>query len=273
LTAVDPVTLPKVADVKMTAGSLSALDGNGIVLAAKVAKERGLQIGDTVAMTFPRDGEQSLRVVGVMSDESAQALSTNYILSLDRYATHYSENVDATVYVALAQGVDETRARAALKAALADFPNAQVRDQAEAAAGRAAAVEQVIGLITVLLGFAVLIALLGITNTLALSITERTREIGLLRAVGMTRAQLRWMVRAEAVLVAAIAVVGGIALGLGVAAATLAALAADGPMVIRVPVGQLLAIVAVAVLGGLAAGLLPARRAARLGVLTAIATQ
>ncbi|MDN5795900.1 MAG: ABC transporter permease [Intrasporangium sp.] len=273
LAAVDPVTLPEVADITMTAGSLSALGNDGIVLAASAATERGLQVGDTLAMTFPRDGEQLLRVAGVMADESAQALSSRYILSLDGYARHYSEDVDATVYVKLMGGVDQSRARAALKAAVADFPNAQVRDQAEAAAGRAAAIEQVIGLVTVLLGFAVLIALLGITNTLALSIVERTREIGLLRAVGMTRTQLRWMVRAEAVLVAAVAVVGGIVLGLGLAVATLAALAADNPVVVSIPVGQLLAIVAVAVLGGLAAGLLPARRAAQLDVLASIATQ
>jgi putative ABC transport system permease protein len=273
LTAVDPGTLPEVAQVRMTAGSLAALEKGGVVLAEKVAKERGLEVGDSLPMTFPRDGEQTLRVVGVMADRSAHALSTSYVLSLETYAAHYSENVDATVYVALAQGVDQARARTALRAAVADFPNAQVRDQAEAAAGRAAAIEQVIGLITVLLGFAVLIALLGITNTLALSVVERTREIGLLRAVGMTRAQLRWMVRAEAVLVAAVAVVSGLALGLGLAAATLTGLAADNPVVVRVPVGQLLAVLTVTVLAGLAAGLLPARRAARLDVLAAIATQ
>lgn len=273
LTAVDPGTLPRVAEVTMSSGSLAALQGGGVVLAAKAAKERGLTVGDTLTMTFPRDGDQSLPVVGVMADDAAQALSTSYILSLDSYAAHYSENVDATVYVALADGVDQARARAALKAAVADFPNAQVRDQAEAAAGRATAIEQVLGLITVLLGFAVLIALLGITNTLALSIVERSREIGLLRAVGMTRRQLRWMVRAEAVLVACVAVLSGLALGVGLAAATLAALASDGPVVLRVPVGQLFAIVAVTVVGGLVAGLLPARRAARLDVLTAIATQ
>src|SRR6185437_15647860 len=100
---------------------------------------------------------------------------------------------------------------------------------------RVAAVDQVLGLITVLLGFAVLIALLGITNTLALSIVERTREIGLLRAVGMTRAQLRSMVRAAAVLIAAVAVIAGVALGLGLAAATLAGLASDTRLVIQIP--------------------------------------
>jgi putative ABC transport system permease protein len=273
LTAVDPATLPEVADVRMTTGSLTALDEAGIVLADNVAAERGLTVGDTLTMTFPRDGEQQLRVVGLMADDSARALSTSYVISLAGYPRHYSENVDATVYVALADGADPAKARTALKAAIADFPNAEILDQAEAAAVRAAAIGQVLGLITVLLGFAVLIALLGITNTLALSIVERTREIGLLRAVGMTRAQLRSMVRAEAVLIAAVAVVAGVALGLGLAAATLAGLASDTPLTIRVPVVQLLAVVGAAVLAGLLAGLLPARRAARLDVLTAIATQ
>jgi putative ABC transport system permease protein len=273
LSAVDPATLPDVADARMTAGSFSVLDDGGIVLADKVARERGLKVGDTLAMTFPRDGEQRMRVVGLMDDDSARALSTSYVLSLGTYAQHYSENVDAAVYVALADGVHPQEARKALQAAVADFPNAEILDQAEAAAGRAAAIGQVLGLITVLLGFAVLIALLGITNTLALSIVERTREIGLLRAVGMTRTQLSWMIRAEAVLIAAVAVVVGVALGLGLATATLAGLASDTPLVIRVPVAQLLAVVGAAVVAGLLAGLLPARRAARLDVLTAIATQ
>jgi putative ABC transport system permease protein len=273
LTAVDPATLPRVADIEMTAGDLAALTDGGIVLADGVAAERGLGIGDTLTLTLPRHGDDRLRVVGLMADKSARALSTSYVISLDTYAAHFSENVDATVYVAVADGADPTEARNALREAVADFPNAEVLDQAEAAAGRAAAVDQVLGLITVLLGFAVLIALLGITNTLALSIVERTREIGLLRAVGMTRAQLSGMVRAEAVLIAAVAAVLGTALGLGLAAATLAGLAADAPLIIQVPVLQLAVVAAAAVLAGLAAGLLPARRAARLDVLTAIATQ
>ena len=195
------------------------------------------------------------------------------MISLVTYAAHFSESVDAAVYVALGDGIDSEQARGALEAAVAGFPNVEVLDQAEAAAGRAAAVDQVLGLITVLLGFAVLIALLGITNTLALSIVERTREIGLLRAVGMTRAQLSRMIRAEAVLIAAVAAVAGTGLGVGLAAAILAGLSEDNPFVMKVPAGQLLTIVAAAVLAGLAAGLLPARRAARLDVLTAIASQ
>ncbi|GAB3435980.1 ABC transporter permease [Phycicoccus ginsengisoli] len=274
LTAVDTATLGKVVRVQMSAGSLADLrDPRGVIVAGSVATDRHLQVGDTLPMTFPRDGQQQMRVVGVMADRSAQALSTSYIISMTAYPAHYTENVDATIYVALAPGADITRARADITKAVADFPNAAVRDQAQAAAGRAAAIEQVISLITVLLGFAVLIALLGITNTLALSIVERTRELGLLRAVGMTRSQLRAMVRAEAGLVAAVAVTAGAALGLALAASALAALAGDNPVIIRVPVLQLLGVLAAAVLAGVAAGLLPARRAGRLDVLTAIATQ
>jgi putative ABC transport system permease protein len=273
LTAVDPSGLPGASRITMTEGSLAALDGGGVVVADTVARERSLSLGDALSMTFPRDGTQQVRVVGIISDDSARALSTSYLISLTGYAQHYSENVDATVFVTLAADADQQAARAALQAAVADFPNAEILDQAQAAAARAGAIDQVLGLITVLLGFAVLIALLGITNTLALSIVERTREIGLLRAVGMTRAQLRSMVRAEAVLIAAVAVVAGVALGLVLGSATLAGLAANGPLVIRVPILQLLLIAAGAVAAGLAAGLLPARRAARLDVLTAIAAQ
>jgi putative ABC transport system permease protein len=273
LTAIDPAGLPQAVRISMTAGSLSDLDGGGVVIADTVARDRGVVVGDTLPMTLPRDGEQDLRVVGIIADDSARALSTSFLISLSTYGQHYSENVDATVYVALDPDADQQAARTALKTAVADFPNAEVLDQAEAAAARAAAIDQVLGLITVLLGFAVLIALLGITNTLALSIVERTREIGLLRAVGMTRAQVRSMVRAEAVLIAAVATVAGVGLGLVLASATLAGLATDGSLVIRVPVLPLLIVVAGSVAAGLAAGLLPARRAARLDVLTAIAAQ
>ncbi|MGY1825914.1 ABC transporter permease [Blastococcus sp. SYSU DS0541] len=272
LTAVEPATLPQVADVEMTAGDLGALEEGGVVLAEDVATERGLGVGDKLAMTFPRHGEQQVRVVGVMADASAQALSSGYILSLTTYAQHFNEDVDASVFVALADGVDAEAGRTALETAVSDFPNAEILDQTQAVAARAATVDQALGLITLLLGFAVVIALLGITNTLALSIVERTREIGLLRAVGMTRRQLRSMIRAEAALVAVAAVLAGVAVGLGLAVATLAGLSNDELLTIRIPVGQLLVVVAIAVLAGLAAGLLPARRAARLDVLTAIAT-
>ncbi|MEU8192798.1 FtsX-like permease family protein [Microbispora amethystogenes] len=275
LTAVDPVTLPRVTSLHMVAGRLDALAddtaGGGIVLAANVAKERNLTIGDSIAMTFSRTGTQRLRVVGLLRDRDAQALSTSYIVSLDTYQRNYKEHVDASVFVKVADGVSDAEARKAIDGALADSPTAQVRDQAAAVAGRTLMIDQVLGLVTVLLMLTVLIALMGITNTLALSIIERTREIGLLRAVGMTGAQLRWMIRGEAVLVAALAIVAGVALGVAFAAGTVAALGRTSEATLMLPTGQLLLVVAVAALAGLLAGLLPARRAARLDVLAAVA--
>ncbi|MEU8264718.1 FtsX-like permease family protein [Micromonospora sp. NPDC048999] len=272
LTGVDPATLARVTNLHFTAGNLAALNGGGIVLAEHVARDRGLSVGDELPMTFSRTGTQRLTVVGLLRNGDARALSTDYLISLDTFARNYSEEMDASVLIRTDGGTDRAAAERAIRAALADTPTAELRDQAAAVASRTQMIDQVLGLVTVLLMLAVLIALLGITNTLALSITERTAEIGLLRAVGMTRRQLGWMIRAEAVLVAALASVLGIVLGVGFAAATVRALGRDAPTVLAVPTGRLLVVLAVALAAGLLAGLLPARRAARLDVLAAIGT-
>ncbi|WP_446220027.1 FtsX-like permease family protein [Micromonospora sp. IBHARD004] len=272
LTAVDPATLPRVTRLHFTAGGLDALGTGGVVLAAHVARERRLAVGDPLPMTFSRVGTRQLRVVGLLRDRDARALSTDYLISLAGYAELYSENVDASLLIRTADGVDRDAAERAVRAALADHPTAELRDQAAAVAARTTTVDQMLGLVTALLMLAVLIALLGITNTLALSITERTAELGLLRAVGMTRRQLGWLVRGEAVLVAALAAVLGLPLGVGFAAATVAALGREAPMALAMPAGRLGLVLAVTLAAGLLAGLLPARRAARLDVLAAIAT-
>lgn len=272
LTAVDPETLPQVTSLDMVEGSLQSLDSGGIIVAEHVAAERALRVGDRLPMTFARTGQENLRIVGLVADEDAQALSTDYLISLDTFAKQFSEKMDASVFVKAADGVNPAQAQRAIEEALVDLPTAEVRDQAAAVEGRTATVDQILGLVSVLLLFAVLIAGLGITNTLALSILERTRELGLLRAVGMTGSQVQWMVRGEALLVAALAVVLGLGLGLGFGAGVVAALGRNTSADLVVPIGRLLLIAAVATLAGLLAGLLPARRAGRLDVLAAIST-
>src|SRR3954468_2896708 len=273
LTAVDPATLPAVTNLHLVQGRLSDLDGGGIVLAEHIARERHLALADTLTVTFARAGRQNLPIVGLLRDQDADGLSTGYLISLATFAKNYSENVDASVFVKLADGVDSAAGGSSLRAALADYPTADVRDQGTAVAGRLQAIDQVLGMVTVLLLLTVVIATMGIANTLALSMLERTREIGLLRAVGMTRGQLRAMVRTEALLVAALAVLVGLLLGTGLGAAAVTVLGLTASMAVVIPVQQLLGVVLLAAVTGLLAGVIPARRAARLDVLHAIATE
>ena len=273
LTAVDPATLPAVTDLHLVQGRLSDLASGGIVLAEHIARERQLALGDTLPMTFARTGTQNLRIVGLLRDRDADGLSTGYLISLTTFERNYSENVDASVFVRLADGVDPAAAGSSLRAALDAYPTTDVRDQGSAVAGRVQAVDQVLGMVTVLLLLTVVIATMGIANTLALSMLERTREIGLLRAVGMTRRQLRAMVRTEALVVAALAVLVGLLLGTGLGSAAVTVLGLTSSMAVVVPIQQLLAVVLLAALAGILAGAVPARRAARLDVLTAIATE
>ncbi|MFD1504837.1 ABC transporter permease, partial [Georgenia yuyongxinii] len=273
LTAIEPATLGEVANVDLVAGSLDALADGGIVLGGAKAAERGLEVGDTLTLTFARTGDTDLEVVGLVDDGDAQALATGYLISMETYAEHFTEDVDASLLVKLRDGVAAEAGKEAVVDALSAFPTADVRDMAAAVAARAGAVDQILGMVTVLLLLAVAIALLGVTNTLALSIVERTREIGLLRAIGMTRNQVRWMVRWEAVLVAALAVVIGVGLGAGLGSATVRALSGAEPVPVAWPVDRLLLVVVLATAAGLLAGMLPARRVARMDVLSAMSAQ
>lgn len=224
-------------------------------------------------MTFWRTGVQRLKVVGILASADQWALRTGYVISLDAYADHFTEDVDAAVFVKLTDDVDPAQARTVIEQVLTAFPTAALRDNAEAIASRTRAIDQILGLVTVLLILAVVIALLGITNALALSVVERTRELGLLRAVGMSRRQVRALVRGEAVLIAAAGATVGIALGLLLTGAGLRALSGQAAIPLAIPTAQLAGYLAAVAVAGLAAGMLPARRAARLDVLKAIAVE
>lgn len=272
LTAVDPRTLSSVADLTMISGELTALTDGGIVLAENAAEAHGVEVGEQIDLTFSKAGDQQLEVVGIFEADDAWAVSTGYLISLDTFGQHFAENVDANVFVKVADGADPAQVQADLKEALAEFPTAAIYDQAEATAARTRMLDSMLGLVTVLLLLAVFIALLGITNALALSIVERTREVGMLRAVGMTRRQIGGMVRTEAALTAAVGAITGTVLGLLLAGATVRALAGMAAIPFTIPATQLGLYLMVASLGGVAAGLVPGRRASRMDVLAAIAT-
>jgi putative ABC transport system permease protein len=154
-----------------------------------------------------------------------------------------------------------------------DYPNVQIKDQAEYKADQASQINQILILFYVLLALAVIIAFIGIINTLALSVLERIREIGLLRAVGMTRRQLQSMVRWEAVIIAVLGAVLGLVVGTFFGWTLVRALRSQGVTEFRVPGGTLLIFVLLAALAGVLAAIFPARRAAKIDILRAITTE
>jgi len=164
-------------------------------------------------------------------------------------------------------------AQQALTRALLGYPGAQLLDQASYATSRGATLGTILNLITALLVLAVIIALLGITSTLALSVAERTRELGMLRAIGMRRGQLGLMIAAESVIIAVIGAVLGTALGLALGAALAAAFTRSQQMTVTIPTGQIVIYVVAAALAGLLAAIAPARRAARMNMIVAIAAE
>jgi putative ABC transport system permease protein len=161
----------------------------------------------------------------------------------------------------------------AAASALADYPNVSIQDTAEFNKSQGKNVDQLLGLVNVLLALAVLIALLGVVNTLVLSVIERTRELGLLRAVGMTRRQVRSAIRWESVLIAAVGAVFGACLGLAFGAAFARALASQGITTLQVPVVQPIVYAVVAALAGVLAAITPARRAAKVDILRAVVAE
>ena len=225
-------------------------------------------MGDTVEVQFASGGPQKLRVAGIYSDAT---WAGNYLIDMKTFEQYYPANqLDMFTFARVAPGVDITEARAAITAALATYPQVKLEDRAEFRASQEAQLNGLLVAVNGLLALALFIALMGIANTLALSVLERTREIGLLRAVGMLRRQVRQMVLTEAVTVAIFGAFLGVVVGLLFGIATASALPASAVGTVAIPIATLVAIVVAAAVFGTLAGLLPARRAARLDVLRAI---
>lgn len=261
LVAADPPGLARMTSLVVTDGRL---DGGGLVAARDRADASGWHVGDPVAVTLP-SGVVDLPVTGIVEPSQLAGGLIVPPAVLDQLAP-----VDSTVYVTVAPGADPAAVEAGIDAVIADLPTVTAKDQAQFAAEQRAPVDQLLMVIYALLGLAVIIAVLGIVNTLALSVIERTREVGLLRAIGLDRRQLRTMVRLESVAIAVLGAVLGVGLGLIFGVSIQRATADDGIRVLSVPVGQLAVFVLLSALIGVLAAVWPARRAARMDVLRAI---
>jgi putative ABC transport system permease protein len=268
LLAVDPDTVTAVNQSDPAeAAATRALSAKGVLVRDTVAARHGWKVGDQVPMTFARTGTQKLRLEGTFASTSVR---TDYVISLTGYEANYAQQLDLQVEVLLTPGTSATAGRARLEKALADLPGVKVMDRSQVLAAQTAQVKKFLVPVTALLGLSVIIALLGIANTLALSVHERTRELGLLRAIGMARGQLRSMIRSEAVIIAAFGSVLGVAVAIFFGWTLVSSMHDLGVTELVVPVGSLLRWVALAVMAGLVAAALPARRAANLDVLDAV---
>ena len=270
LSGVDPQAYDQVVRTETTAGSLADLAQGGVAVKDTVAEDQGWKLGDDVPMEFPRNSVQQEPIRAIYKDNN---LNGDYLIGLGEYAKGYTDQQDQLVLVKAAPGVAPATAKAAIEGALQDFPNVQVQDQAAYKASTARQIDQLLGLVSALLGLAILIALFGIVNTLALSIFERVRELGLLRAVGATRRQLRSMIRWEGVIIAVLGAVLGLVIGAFFGWTMVRALKGEGFTAFAVPGGQLVAYVVAAGLAGILAAVLPGRRAAKVDMLRAITTE
>ena len=264
----DPEAVARIVDVGVVDGDLTALGADGIAVLDEVAEDEGVGIGDTVTVSFS-GGDRQLQVRAIYTE---QQLAGRWFVGQPVIEGAVADQADLQVYVTLAEGVALSDGVPAIEAVAAGYPTAEVLDEAEYIDSQSGQIDQILNLIYVLLALAVLIALMGITNTLALSIFERTRELGLLRAVGMTRRQLRATVRWESVIIALFGTALGLLIGLFFGWALVKALAEEGFTAFEVPVGQLAVVALIAALAGVVAAILPARRAARLDVLAAISS-
>lgn len=253
----------------LQAGGLEALS-SGLLVHADRAVADGLVVGDEVTMTFP-NGDEVLPVVGIFTNQ--ELVGSPWVTDIALLESLGAEGTDGIVLADAAPGVAVEEARAAVEEVIAAFPGVQVQDQTEFTISLREQVDQLLNVMIGLLGLALVIALIGIVNTLALSVFERTREIGLLRAVGMTRRQVRSMIRWEAVIVSVFGAVLGVAVGAIFGWALVTASAESGLGVLEFPAVRLVAYVVGAALAGVLAALLPARRAARLDVLQAVTTE
>ncbi len=265
---VDEKRIPSVFGFDWKSGSdssYSKLGSGGAIVTETFAGDHHLAVGDRFQVTAIKGDRLGLTVAGISKPDKFNPLAMGEVtIAKSVYDRSFTAERERYAFVAA-----DRASRPALEKALATFPDVKLQSKSEFETDQSAWVDQILGIFYVLLGLAVIVSLFGIVNTLALSVLERTRELGMLRAIGMSRRQVRRMVRHESVVTALIGAVLGIAIGLFLAGLATAALSGEG-LRFAVPVGSLAAFTVVAAVAGVLAAIGPARRASRLDVLKAL---
>jgi putative ABC transport system permease protein len=266
--SVDPATVEKALKLDLSAGSARDLGTTGVVVSKKAAKAHGWQLGDPVPAEFATTGKQTFHVTGIFANKGY--LGSDYVISLAAEQANMGDTLVGSGLVGVEPGADVSAVKKSIVDVLADHPDAKVLNAKEYEHEISGIVDQLLAFVTVMLLLAVVIALLGIVNTLALSVFERTRELGLLRAVGMTRGQVRAMVRWESVVISLIGATVGAGVGVGLGMALAQSLKGDGITEVSVPTTQVALYLVAAAVAGVLAAVGPARSAAKVDVLKAV---
>jgi putative ABC transport system permease protein len=272
VSAVDPATVSDVLSLDWKKGSpdtLSSLSGNQAVLDDAWAKKNDINVGDRLLVRTPFEKSQSLLVQGTVKDNAD--LLGNLVVTDSLARSAFGVREPSMTFIKLAAGANAAQVQDEIeKQVKAKFATVDTLNQKELKDNQEQQIQQLVSFFYVLLALAIVISLLGIVTTLALSIHERTRELGMLRAVGMSRRQVRRLIRYEAVITALIGAILGTILGIIFATLVSRPLADEG-FELSYPIGTLLVLLILAALAGVLAAIWPARRAARLDVLQALA--
>ncbi|MFF3653790.1 ABC transporter permease [Streptomyces olivochromogenes] len=273
VTAADP-TYAQDLHRKTTAGELTAAYGkDSMSVGSEFATKHHVKLGDTLTVAFKGGSTAKLKVAAitdddVVIDQGARYLSTQ---TMRKYLPANRIPPDQIMFASAKSG-QEKQAYAALKKSMEQYPQYQVRDQTDYKQELKDQIGQLLNMVYGLLALAIVVAVLGVINTLALSVVERTREIGLMRAIGMSRRQLRRMIRLESVVIALFGALLGLGLGMGWGATAQKLLALEGLKVLEIPWPTIIGVFIGSAFVGLFAALIPAFRAGRMNVLNAIAT-
>jgi putative ABC transport system permease protein len=266
---VDPATFSSLYRLPISSGpadAVSQLGLDGTVLDKDFAKSHKLKVGSRFSLRTPTDQVVGLHVVGLSDDSTG--VSTDVMISNALIQSRFGVNRDDIVFVGYAPGSDDKAVTARLKAALErEFPETDTLTNKEFKDQQAGQINQLLGIIFALLGLAIIVSLFGIVNTLVLSITERTRELALLRAIGTSRRQVRRMIRGESVIIAMIGSILGTVLGVALAVLVSRPL---HDLKFAFPVGSIIIVLILGALAGVFAAIWPARRASKLDVLASL---
>jgi len=267
IVGIDSQTVNDIYNVTSGADVIGGLGAGEMAISKDYAEKEDLKVGDTLTVRTARRPRLVLRVSGIYEDKAS--LLGDRVMANDTITRDVGASRDSYVFLRFAAGADGDATRKAVAGVLeAEYPQTEVLSAEEFKDDQAAQIDQLLGLIYALLALSVIVSLFGIVNTLALSITERTRELGMLRAVGTSRKQVKSMIRKESMIIATIG--GVLGLGLGVVLSIVFTQALED-ITLHVPVGSLVVLLMLSALAGVLAAALPARRAAKLDVLEALA--